>query len=121
MTRVQQSLILEDRVIHGVLNDSVIQLSAFPLINESRDPVAEIRRRLKFEISPDSDCAFVSFEIDRSEMELAYRLRFDRVNETPMIRSANWRVLYGIVAPLGSLLLVLGGAPRSPTAPPPAS
>ena len=274
--RAQRLLILEDRVIHGVLNDSVIQRSAFPLINESRDPVAEIRRRLKFEISPDSDCAFVSFEstdpkeataivnsvtrsfvacyhdftelhgtiskiearvdqlrtvirearagldkpsgmiaasgaegevaaiidkvvsvevelaelesaiptiqaavrlphpgagarslsaalgsmsaasrkrrdlelreeirrevrvddyfnapaevaLDRRigalenrlangleplnevTVELAVRLRFDRVNETPMIRSANWRFLYGIVAPLGALLLVLGG------------
>lgn len=60
--RAQRFLIMEDRVIHGVLNDSVIKLSEFPLINESHDPVGEIRRRLKFEISPDSDCAFVSFE-----------------------------------------------------------
>ena len=55
-------MILEDRVISGALKDSVIQRSAFPLISQSRDPIREVRRKLKFEASYETCWASVSFE-----------------------------------------------------------
>ena len=46
--------------------------------------------------------------LNESSDELAQRIRFMQLNETPVVRSTNWRFLYGVIAPLGTLLLVLG-------------